>query len=381
MIRDDLVVMDGVLTKYRGPGGAVTLPEGVTRIGDRAFYGNCGLTAIRLPEGLVSIGEKAFSGCLLLEEVRLPESLREIGKEAFLGCFSLREVRFPARLARIGASAFYACKSLRQALLPEALTELGFWAFANCGSLRLAALPRGMESIPPGAFSECTGLEEVLLPEGLRGIDPLAFRGCRALADRGGFLILRGVLFGYFGPRRGTVTLPAEVTEIAEGAFEYGEGLLDLRLRSEVRADRYAFFEEDLILRIPRWDPGLKDSLEECASLILAAEDASAVPARFRRAARLGAALGGAASPKDLAWLRAHASALIPEAFRVPELLRFLCERKLIRPVDTDAYLEEAQRREDPALIALLLDYVNLLGADTVARARARRQAREGAAP
>ena len=42
--------------------GTVIVPEGVTRIGDVAFQGCTGLTAITLPKGLVRIGKMDFSG-------------------------------------------------------------------------------------------------------------------------------------------------------------------------------------------------------------------------------------------------------------------------------------------------------------------------------
>ena len=34
----DFVIKDGVLTKYKGAGGDVVIPEGVTEIGWRAFH-------------------------------------------------------------------------------------------------------------------------------------------------------------------------------------------------------------------------------------------------------------------------------------------------------------------------------------------------------
>ncbi len=33
----DFVIKEGVLDKYKGPGGDVVIPEGVTEIGNRAF--------------------------------------------------------------------------------------------------------------------------------------------------------------------------------------------------------------------------------------------------------------------------------------------------------------------------------------------------------
>ena len=58
----DFVIKNGVLTKYVGPGGDVTVPEGVTSIGDSAFRCCSRLTSITLPDSVTSIGDWAFSG-------------------------------------------------------------------------------------------------------------------------------------------------------------------------------------------------------------------------------------------------------------------------------------------------------------------------------
>lgn len=67
---DDFRVEEGVLVKYRGPGGNVTIPEGVTSIGDSAFNGCESLTSVTIPEGVTIIGgtenlrapEEAYKG-------------------------------------------------------------------------------------------------------------------------------------------------------------------------------------------------------------------------------------------------------------------------------------------------------------------------------
>ena len=41
----------------------VTIPDGVTSIGDRAFYSCSGLTSVTIPDSVTSIGDYAFSGC------------------------------------------------------------------------------------------------------------------------------------------------------------------------------------------------------------------------------------------------------------------------------------------------------------------------------
>ncbi len=87
------------ITKYTGPGGAVTIPdmiEGlpVTSIGEDAFSYCTGLTSIIIPESVTRIGGWAFSGCTSLTSVTIGNSVTSIGDRAFEGCTGLRGVYF-----------------------------------------------------------------------------------------------------------------------------------------------------------------------------------------------------------------------------------------------------------------------------------------------
>ena len=79
----------GVLKKYRGPGGDVTIPEGVTTIGAFAFAGCTALTSITIPAGVVGIGAGAFSGCTALTSISVPDSVTIIF-QPFSGCDNLQ---------------------------------------------------------------------------------------------------------------------------------------------------------------------------------------------------------------------------------------------------------------------------------------------------
>ena len=97
--------------------GHVTVPEGVTRVGDGAFYKRTSLASITLPDGLTSIGAHAFYGCSLAN-ITLPDSLTTIGYWAFAICHSITTIRLPRSLTAIGDSAFHNCSALTTITLP-----------------------------------------------------------------------------------------------------------------------------------------------------------------------------------------------------------------------------------------------------------------------
>ena len=79
----DFVIADGRLTKYRGPGGAIVIPDCVTSIEDSVFANLGTLTSVTVPDTVTNIGEKAFYNCSSLSEFTLPESVTFIGAQAF----------------------------------------------------------------------------------------------------------------------------------------------------------------------------------------------------------------------------------------------------------------------------------------------------------
>jgi len=80
---DDFVINGGVLQKYRGKSETVVIPDGVTSIGNDAFYGCSSLTSITLPDSVTSIRNSAFSGCNSLKNITIPGSVTYIGWNAF----------------------------------------------------------------------------------------------------------------------------------------------------------------------------------------------------------------------------------------------------------------------------------------------------------
>ena len=91
----DFIIENGILKEYKGPGGNVVVPEGVTEIGSLAFWhGSAGklITSIVVPHGVTRIGRSAFRGCAALRTIVFPESLSELGDSICADCSSLEGV-------------------------------------------------------------------------------------------------------------------------------------------------------------------------------------------------------------------------------------------------------------------------------------------------
>ena len=71
---------------------AVSVPEGVTEIGDGAFSNFRNLRGVVLPDSVERIGSKAFQNCESLKSLTLPTDLRELEADAFEGCGALKAV-------------------------------------------------------------------------------------------------------------------------------------------------------------------------------------------------------------------------------------------------------------------------------------------------
>jgi hypothetical protein len=91
------------------------IPDGVTTIGDNAFFGCEALASIGIPSGVAVIGASAFFGCRNLIDISLPASITSIESGAFGSCEGLTKITFPAGVASIGDLAFDGCSRLATA--------------------------------------------------------------------------------------------------------------------------------------------------------------------------------------------------------------------------------------------------------------------------
>ena len=122
----------------------VVIENGVTSIGNFAFYNCTSLTSITIPDSVTSIGEWAFKECTSLPSITISSSVTSIEFGTFKGCSSLTSITIPDGVTSIGAYAFSYCTSLTSITIPDSVTSIkAYAAFNGCTSLKTISLSCG----------------------------------------------------------------------------------------------------------------------------------------------------------------------------------------------------------------------------------------------
>ena len=97
---------------YRSSITAVVIGNGVTSIGNYAFYLCTNLTSVSISNSVTSIGNYAFAGCNTLGNITIPNGVTNIGNYAFSLCSALKNITIPNGVTNIGDAAFNSCTGL-----------------------------------------------------------------------------------------------------------------------------------------------------------------------------------------------------------------------------------------------------------------------------
>ena len=200
----------------------VVIEDGVTSIGDSAFFRCSQLASIEIPSSVKSIGDYAFYDCTGLTSITIPKSVTSIGNYAFYGCDKLTvnlengseltsgnlgvdaskirtywnednltwtlDADGTLNISGKGAmkdynsddnpSPVYQNSNVKKVVIEKGVTSLGNYAFSGCLGLKSITIPDGITSIGDHAFDSCINLRSITLPDSITSIGMWAFYNC-----------------------------------------------------------------------------------------------------------------------------------------------------------------------------------------------------------
>lgn len=212
--------------KYKDSVTAVVLNEGVTTVGEAAFYGFPKLTTVTAASTVTWVGTSAFNSCAKLSSVTLKGRGVHVDASAFARCTALTEL--PAGLGSLEMRAFFGCTGLKSLNLCEGIDRVSISTFAGCTGAKSLSLPASLQRLEFSAFDGCSGIETISVAAGSSFLSASDNMLVSTVYGGGKGLVLVG------RNKTGTVTVPDGVTVIEGFAFAFCTGVTAVNMPKSV---------------------------------------------------------------------------------------------------------------------------------------------------
>lgn len=171
----------------------IDIEEGVTYLGDWAFYRVC-VDELIIPEGVESTGYFCIRYSPTLKTVKLPNSLKVLNDFGISRNVALKKIDFGQGLTTIGRCGLAQNTSLEEIILPQSVISINEFLHEKyngnagnnmglldgCTSLKKVSFG-SVESIPQRTCLNNEKLESVNIPKTVKNIEEYAFANCSSL--------------------------------------------------------------------------------------------------------------------------------------------------------------------------------------------------------
>ena len=160
------------------------------------------MTSLTIPSGVTSIGDWGFDGCSGLTSLTIPSGVTSIGNLAFLGCSGLTSLTIPSGVTSIGEGAFEVCSGLTSIYVyTKKLPELGYYVFDGCDAKNCTVyVPKGtIDDYKLSKFGyfekivefDATGIDKVTTSTNAKEVSRYSANGQRLSAPAKGLNIVK----------------------------------------------------------------------------------------------------------------------------------------------------------------------------------------------